>query len=102
MAGVPGGWVGEEGHSLGAIVGRHQAAGGPGDASRVTWKRLVPLLSCSRRLTPGPSPACPAGRYGAACSLECSCHNRGACEPTSGACRCGPGFYGQACEHREL
>lgn len=47
------------------------------------------------------SAACPSGRYGAACRLECSCLNNGTCEPTTGACRCSPGFYGQACEHRE-
>lgn len=47
------------------------------------------------------SPACPAGRYGAACSLDCACHQRGPCDPATGACRCGPGFYGQACEHCE-
>lgn len=47
------------------------------------------------------SPACPPGRYGAACRLECSCHNNGTCEPTTGACHCSPGFYGPACEHRE-
>lgn len=48
-----------------------------------------------------PCTACPAGRYGAACLLECSCQNNGSCEPTSGACLCGPGFYGQACEDSE-
>lgn len=55
----------------------------------------------SRRLTGGLSAACPAGRYGAACLLECSCHNNGTCEPATGACHCDPGFYGQACEHCE-
>lgn len=48
-----------------------------------------------------PCTACPAGHYGAACLLKCSCQNNGTCEPTTGACRCGPGFYGPACEHCE-
>lgn len=45
--------------------------------------------------------ACPAGHYGAACLLKCSCQNNGTCEPTTGTCHCGPGFYGRACEHCE-
>lgn len=75
-------------------TGRLGQAGAPGPTP-------VPLPLRGGRLTLSLFPACPAGRYGAACHLECSCRNQGTCEPASGACHCGPGFYGQACEHRE-
>lgn len=90
---------------MGVALGPLESVGLGGGLPRV-WARLPrPLESgwCGGAAphVPALSAACPPGRYGAACRLECSCQNNGTCEPATGACRCGPGFYGQACQHRE-
>lgn len=102
MAAVPVVWGGR-GHTV-SCVSRDSCAvpgnwgWGAGSGSMLgSWAKQGPRDRPVALLRP----ACPPGRYGAACRLECTCQNNGTCDPTTGTCRCGPGFYGQACEHSE-
>ena len=43
--------------------------------------------------------ACPRGKYGSDCAMDClTCYNGGMCEESSGVCVCPPGFMGDQCE----
>lgn len=41
--------------------------------------------------------ACPAGRFGQRCQMECVCENNSHCDPVSGRCSCAPGWTGPHC-----
>lgn len=87
------------------LLDRGGSCSGPSQSKDVEFGGLggcvgAPSQEAHKKLS-CPCTACPAGRYGAACLLECSCQNNSTCEATTGACLCGPGFYGQACEHCE-
>lgn len=101
------GWTGRH-----CELGECPAAGGPravgwrvapGDLNGASAQGAVPRAPARAQQGPTPplSPACPTGRFGAACGMQCACRNNGTCEPATGTCQCGPGFYGQACEHCE-
>src|SRR6218665_1199352 len=47
------------------------------------------------------SSACPPGRHGMNCDLQCQCQNSAECDSVTGACLCAPGWTGQGCSDRK-
>ena len=45
--------------------------------------------------------ACPEGRYGSQCLMQCNCENGATCNPVNGQCNCSAGWTGQTCNQRK-